>query len=105
MSDVVSGTRDDANGTPGGRVLSAVALILAAALQLVVGFFTTTAIGLISVPLWAIVLLAGLWLVAVVVLVRVARRRPVATPLVPLANALLLWAVVTAGDVWLGWTA
>lgn len=105
MSDVVSGTPEDANGTPGGRVLPTVALIVAAALQLVVGLYTTAAIGLISVPMWAIVLLAGAWLVAVLVLVRMARHRPVATPLVPVANALLLLAVATAGDVWLGWIA
>ncbi|MGH3440474.1 MAG: hypothetical protein ACRDUY_00185 [Nitriliruptorales bacterium] len=76
-----------------------------AALQLVVGYFTVAAIGLISVPPWGIVLLAAAWLVGGVALVRLARSRPAWTLLVPAANGLFLWAVVTAGDIRLGWTA
>lgn len=105
MSDAVSGTQEGSDGESSSHVLRVVAVTVAAVLQLVVGYFTVAAIGLISVPVWAIVLLAAAWLVAAAVLVRAARRRPLATPLVPVVNGLLLWAVVTAGDIWLGWTA
>ncbi len=80
-----------------------VVIVLAVLLQLVVGFFTL-ATGLLA-PLWAIVVFGLVWLGAVFVLVRLARRRPQLSPLVPLGNALLLWAGLAAGDVLLGWTA
>jgi hypothetical protein len=100
MGDATAGRREKGNR----RMVAVAAWVLAGALQAVVGFFTITAIGLISLPLWAIAVLAGLWLAGVVVLVLTARRRPLAAPLVPVANGLLLWAVVAAGEAYLGWT-
>ena len=102
---------NDAAVTPSGgtggnrflhRVIPVAAVAVAGALQLVVGWFTAAS-GLLA-PLWAIVVLGLIWAVAVVVLVRMARRRPIATPLVPVANAFLWWATMTAGETWLGWT-
>ena len=80
------------------------AIALAAALHLVVLVPFTVASGLLA-PLWAVLLLYGLWLGGALLLVRLARRRPFLAPLVPAANALLLWLVLGAGDAWLGWTA
>ncbi len=88
--------------SPARRVLSILVVVLAWAMQLVVGWFTAAS-GLVA-PLWAIVVLIGLWLAAVLVLIRIARRRPFTTPLVPLANGGLWWAAIAAGGSWLGWT-
>jgi hypothetical protein len=74
-------------------------------LQLVVGFYTATAIGLISVPLWAAVVLLGAWAAAAVTFVALVRRAPVQALLLPLINGLLLWGLVAAGGAWWGWTA
>ncbi|MFA9429492.1 hypothetical protein [Egicoccus sp. AB-alg2] len=91
------------DASPTTRVGEIVALVVAALLQLVVGFFTWSS-GLVA-PLWAIALLGLLWVAAVVVLVRLARRRPLATPAVPVVNGLLWWGLLTAGERLLGWTA
>lgn len=72
------------------RVPAVVAVVLAGALHLVAAWFTAAS-GLLA-PLWAVVVLGGLWLVATVVLVRTARRRPLGAPLVPVAYGLLWWA-------------
>jgi hypothetical protein len=88
---------------PSGWVIAAIAV--GAILQLVVAFFTNAAIGLISVPVWAIVLLVGAWVAATVLLVRTVRRVPLVALVIPAANAAFLWAVVAAGGAWLGWTA
>lgn len=104
MGNVDVGTGGaDTRATGGfGRLLAAVAVVLAGALQLLVGWFTL-ATGLMA-PLWAIVVFAILWAAAVVLLLGAARRRPLAAPLVPIVNALLLWAGLAAGGTWLGWT-
>lgn len=102
MQDISAGRRSRPNSS---QILAALGWILAAGLQLTVGWFTLTAIGLISVPPWAMAVLVGLWLAATVLLVTVARRRPLVAPLVPLGNALLLWGAVAAGEMLLGWTA
>ncbi len=86
------------------RLRATAAWVVAGTLQVVVGYFTVAAIGLISVPPWAIVGLVGLWLAAGAYLVSTARRHPLAAPLVPIANALLLWGAVAAGENWLDWT-
>lgn len=90
---------------PAGRLPDTVATVIGGAGQLVVGYFTLAAIGLIGVPVWGIVLLAGGWLAAGAALVFVARRRPLLTMVVPVASALVLWAVVAVGGAWLGWSA
>jgi hypothetical protein len=92
-------------GLAGGRTAGTVALVVGAVLHLVAGFFTFTAIGLISVAPWAIVLLGAAWLAGAVLLLRSVRSRPWLAAAVPVAHAVLLWAVVTIGDTWLGWTA
>jgi hypothetical protein len=86
------------------RGLAAAVVVVAAILQLLVLVPFTIASGLLA-PLWAVIALHLLWLTATVVLVRFARTRPFVTPAVPVANAALLWLVLTLGDVLLGWTA
>lgn len=104
MNDVAAGTNEQQR--PGSRGWPGVtAVVLAGVLQLVVGYFTLAAIGLISVPLWAILLLTAAWLAGVVAVVRLARSRSAWSLLVPAANGLFLWALVTAGDLWLDWIA
>ena len=85
------------------RVAGMVAVILAAALQLAVGYFTLVS-GLVA-PAWAVALLGLVWVAAVVILVRTARTRPLAAPLVPVLNIAVWWAAMLAGGQWLGWTA
>jgi hypothetical protein len=94
-----------ATGHTKGFRMERVATGMGLVLQLVVGYFTLTAIGLISVDLWAMVVLIGAWVVAVVLLIRLARRAPLVALLVPAGNALVLWGLVAAGGAWLGWTA
>ena len=85
------------------RIADAVAVLLAVALQLLAGWITAAS-GLVA-PGWALIVLAVVWVLAVVALVRVARTAPLAAPLVPVANGLVWWAALTAGEVWLGWRA
>lgn len=104
MNNVNAGTQGA--GTDGavglGRALPVIAIVLAGALQLLVGWFTL-ATGLVA-PLWAIIVFGLLWVAGGVVLFNAARRKPVAAPLVPVVNGLLLWAGLAAGGAWLGWT-
>ena len=98
-------TNDTAPARPAGSLPDTVATVVAGAGQLVVGYFTLAAIGLIAVPLWGIVALAGSWLVGSAALMYLARRRPVLAIAVPVANALVLWGLVAAGGAWMGWSA
>jgi hypothetical protein len=100
MSNTAAGTHSG----PAGRIARILVVAAAGVAQLVVLVPFTVASGLLA-PLWAIVLFYVLWLVAAFVLVRLARRRPFVTPLVPVANAALLWLAISAGEAWLGWTA
>ncbi len=104
MEGTAAGMRGARSDGPSGlrRVLSVVAVVVAWALQLVVGWFTASS-GLLA-PLWAIVMLVVAWVAAVWLLVRTTRRQPLTAPLVPLANGVLWWAVMAAGATWLGWT-
>jgi hypothetical protein len=79
------------------------AIAIAAVLQLFAGFFTLTS-GLVA-PLWAILVLAAVWFLAVAILVRLARTRPLLTPLVPILNAVVWFGTLTFGESVLGWTA
>lgn len=88
---------------PRPSLLGIAAVAVAAILQLGVGFITLTS-GLVA-PLWAILVLAAVWVLAVTVLVRLARTRPLFTPLVPLGNAAVWVGLLAFGDAVLGWTA
>lgn len=90
--------------TEDGRVVTTLIVAVAVVLQLVVAVPFTAASGLLA-PLWGVVAAWMLWLVAAIALVLVARRRPLLAPVVPLVNVVLLWALITGGDLWLGWTA
>jgi hypothetical protein len=87
-----------------GRLVPRIVVAVAIVLQLVVLVPFTVASGLVA-PLWAIIALHALWVAGAVGLALLARRRPLATPLVPAVNAALLWAAITVGEAWLGWTA
>ncbi len=91
------------SSTKGRPVLPLIVIGIAVAMQLVVAVPFTVGMGLLA-PLWAILVGWGLWLVATGALVAMARRRPLATPLVPVTNAALLLAFVTFGESVLGWT-
>lgn len=105
MNEMSASASRARGGRGRARVLDVGAVIVAAGLQLLVGWFTITAVGLIGVPLWAVVALGLAWVAAAGLLWLLARSRPLAAPLVPLANGLVLWASVTAGERWLGWLA
>lgn len=81
------------------------AAVVGGVMQLTVGFFTVTGIGLVSVPLWAAAALVGAWVAAAALLVRTVRRAPLMAVLIPVANGALLWGLMAAGGAWLGWTA
>ncbi|HKJ54544.1 MAG TPA: hypothetical protein VJ978_01025 [Nitriliruptoraceae bacterium] len=83
---------------------SRTAIAIGVAMQIVVAVPFTAGFGLLA-PLWGVVAAWALWLVAVAGLVVAARRRPLLAPVVPLANAGLLFALVTFGESVLGWTA
>ena len=78
-------------------------LVLAILLHLGIGVFYAAA-GLVA-PLWAVLLLWAAWLVLLVVLVRLWKRRPPLALLVPAAAVGLIFGVVSAGGQVLGWTA
>ncbi|SDX91742.1 hypothetical protein SAMN05444365_10164 [Micromonospora pattaloongensis] len=60
--------------------------------------------GLVA-PSWAIVLLMMVWAGLLAVAVRLLRSRPLLVPLVPIAAAVIWIGALTAGQIWLNWTA
>lgn len=86
-----------------GAILPRIVIGIAIAMQLVVLVPFTVASGLIA-PLWAVVVLYAVWVVGAGMLAVVASSRALACPLVPAANAAVLWLAVTVGETWLGWT-
>lgn len=60
--------------------------------------------GLLA-PLWAVIALVGVWVVLLGVAIRLWRVRPLLVPLVPLAAVAIWFAVISAGEAWLDWTA
>jgi hypothetical protein len=88
---------------PRGRALRGAAVVVAAVGQFIVLAPFTVASGLLA-PLWAIVALYAIWAAAVAGLVLLARTRPFATLLVPIANIAVWWLVMTTGERILGWT-
>lgn len=87
-----------------GQALRIAAIVLAVAGHVILLVPFTVASGLLA-PLWAVIGFHALWLAAAVILVRTARRRPLACPLVPVAYGVLLWVLIAAGGAWLGWSA
>lgn len=86
----------------GHRLAGLIGLVFGSLLHVVVGVFVFSS-GLVAPP-WATVVLIGLWFVAASLL-WTWRRSPVRALLVPVGMAVVWWAAVTAGDIWLGWTA
>lgn len=103
MNAHVSGTAPAPSGGSGRHPLNVIAVAVAVALQAVVLVPFTVASGLVA-PWPAIALLYVLWLGMAGALWVVARRRPLAAPLVPLVNAGLLFGLITFGESVLGWT-
>ncbi len=85
--------------SPTSIVLGLVAL----ALQLVVGYFVLAS-GLVA-PLWAVLMLVVVWVVALIVGWRIWRSHPAVSVAVPVVTALIWLAVIFAGGQFLGWTA
>lgn len=104
MNEAAAGHSGGWVSGPGGRRLAIATVAVAGVLQLVVLVPFTVASGLLA-PLWAIVAFYALWAAGALLLVLIARSRPLATPLVPVANAALLWLGITLGEALLGWTA
>lgn len=109
MNDLLhtSSDRDDEPRTPdlrdaGQRLAGGIGAAAGMALHLAVGTFYAAA-GLVA-PGWAVAVLWAVWLALAAVLWR-HRRRPVVALSVPFVAAAVWWAVVTAGDAFLGWTA
>ena len=76
---------------------------LGLALMLVVGF-QYLGTGLVAPP-WVYAIIIPLWLVLFWIALRNLRRRPLVSFLMPFAAVLAWVAIVTLGDVFLGWTA
>lgn len=89
--------RDEAH-----RLASLIALVFGSLMHVVVGVFVLLS-GLVA-PAWAAAILSILWVAAAWLLWR-WRATPIRALLVPVGMAAIWWATVTAGDVWLGWTA
>ncbi|MDQ3856316.1 MAG: hypothetical protein M3281_08005 [Chloroflexota bacterium] len=64
---------------------------------------TVLALGLVA-PAWGVVVTFVVWLGLLFVALRLLRTRPWLVLLVPLAMLAFMLALVTAGDLWLGWT-
>lgn len=92
------------NEGSGRRTLRTAAVGIAIVLHAVLLVPFTVASGLLA-PLYAIIALYLLWLLAAGTLWVVARRRPLAAPLVPLVYGALLFGLITFGEATLGWTA
>ena len=103
MNAHASGTAPASSGGSGHHPLKVIAVASAVVLHAVVLVPFTVASGLVA-PWPAIALLYVLWLVMAGALWVVARRQPLAAPLVPLVNAGLLFCLITFGETVLGWT-
>jgi hypothetical protein len=88
-----------AGASPVAIVLGLVAL----ALHLVVGYFVLAS-GLVA-PLWAVLMLVLIWVIALILGWRIWRSHPAVAVAVPVVTALIWLAVIAAGGQFLGWTA
>ncbi|WP_258062306.1 hypothetical protein [Arthrobacter sp. B0490] len=86
-----------------GLLLYTAVAALAAAVQLVAGYFYLVS-GL-AAPLWAVALLLGWWLVLTCVGVRLAFRRSYWLLLVPVVAVVTWWGAMVIGGSVLGWRA
>ncbi|MEV0456594.1 hypothetical protein [Catellatospora methionotrophica] len=59
--------------------------------------------GLLA-PLWAVIVLMVIWTALLVYAIRLWRTRPFLVPLVPVVAVAVWFAVMGAGEAWLGWT-
>lgn len=84
------------------RLASLVGVVFGVLLHLMVGFFVLFT-GLIAPP-WAAATLITVWIGMGWLLWR-WRHTPIRALLVPVVTAAIWFAAITAGDVWLGWTA
>jgi len=73
------------------------------AAHLVMGFYYAVS-GLLA-PLWAVAGLLVIWVILLVVGLRLRNRRPWWMLAVPVADLVIWLIVITAGEVFLGWTA
>lgn len=93
------------------RTLPRLALGTAATVQVVLLPVTLGTVAVlreyydISASSWAVLTSVATWILAVIALIVAAPRRPLATPLIPVANAALLAGIVTFGVDVLGWHA
>lgn len=79
-----------------------IAIVFGVLLHLVVGFFYLVS-GLVA-PLWALAVLWLIWIGLAVLMWR-WRSSPFRVLATPFVAAAIWWAVITFGDVVLGWTA
>lgn len=80
-----------------------VAVVFGTLLHLIVGWFYLFT-PLIA-PAWAAITLNVVWLALAWLGWRWRQGQPLRLLAIPFIAAGLWWAAVTAGDVWLGWTA
>jgi len=73
-------------------------------LQLIIGIFPLSASGLMAPP-WALVVVLVAWVVGLRVAWHLGRSRPALTLLVPFVTLAAWYLFMTAGALWLGWTA
>jgi hypothetical protein len=68
-------------------------------------FFVWYAASGVVAPYWAVAVLLGAWGALLVLAIRLFRTRPALVLALPVVDASLWVAVVTAGERVLGWTA
>jgi hypothetical protein len=79
-----------------------IAIVFGAVLHVAIGFFYAAS-GLLA-PLWGVAVLWLIWLGLAVLMWR-WRSRPFVVLAIPFVAAGIWWAVISLGDVLLGWTA
>ena len=87
----------------GASLVAIVLGLVAFALHLVVGYLVLAS-GLVA-PLWAVLTLGTVWVVALIVGWRLWRSRPALAIAVPIVTALIWLIAIAVGGRFLGWTA
>lgn len=96
---MASGKLSDQRGAERGP-----ALWVALALHVAVGFFPYGASGLVAPP-WGLGVLAVVWGALLIALLRWKPAPRWWLLVIPVVAVALWFAMITAGEVWLGWTA